>query len=158
MAENEISFTKVALPYGWLGNMAPFPVSWEGKRWGSTEALFQALRFSEDSPIREKIRAAASPFAAKLIAKKHAPLRSIVPLSKEDLDHMRLCLYLKYEQHEAVCRDLMATETATLIEDCTARPHGSGKFWGAVRCPNGWDGQNWLGKLWMELRQAASET
>ena len=27
---NVIAFTKVALPYGWLGNMAPFPVKHEG--------------------------------------------------------------------------------------------------------------------------------
>lgn len=27
---NIITFTKVKLPYGWLGNMAPFPLSIDG--------------------------------------------------------------------------------------------------------------------------------
>lgn len=37
---NEIWFTKVDLPYGWLGNMAPYPVLHDGCRWLTTEALF----------------------------------------------------------------------------------------------------------------------
>ena len=41
-----ISFSKVALPYGWLGNMAPYPIIYEGKRWRTIEALFQSLRFN----------------------------------------------------------------------------------------------------------------
>ena len=41
---NEIWFTKVNLPYGWLGNMAPYPVLHDGCRWLTTEALFQAMR------------------------------------------------------------------------------------------------------------------
>jgi hypothetical protein len=27
---NEIAFTKVDLPFGWLGNMANFPIRYEG--------------------------------------------------------------------------------------------------------------------------------
>jgi predicted NAD-dependent protein-ADP-ribosyltransferase YbiA (DUF1768 family) len=41
---NEIWFTKVNLPYGWLGNMAPYPVLHDGCSWLTTEALFQAMR------------------------------------------------------------------------------------------------------------------
>ena len=44
-----ISFTKVSLPFGWLGNMSPFPILYEGKEWKTTEALFQALRFDDES-------------------------------------------------------------------------------------------------------------
>ena len=65
-----IAFTKVALPFGWLGNMAPYPVTYGGKAWRTTEALFQALRF-EDESIREAIRQEKSPMAAKLVAKRH---------------------------------------------------------------------------------------
>ena len=39
--ESIIAFTKVALPFGWLGNMAPYPVTYGGKAWRTTEALFQ---------------------------------------------------------------------------------------------------------------------
>ena len=61
-----IAFTKVTLPYGWLGNMAPFPVLYGLLEWRTTEALFQALRFAADDPVRELIRAEKSPMAAKM--------------------------------------------------------------------------------------------
>lgn len=54
---NVITFTKVALPYGWLGNMSPHPIVVAGKTWKTAESLFQALRFAEDDPVREEIRA-----------------------------------------------------------------------------------------------------
>jgi hypothetical protein len=28
-----ISFTKVPLPYGWLGNMSPFKIKYNGAQW-----------------------------------------------------------------------------------------------------------------------------
>lgn len=149
-----ISFTKVSLPYGWLGNMAPFPVVHEGVEWRTTEALFQALRFAPDSPIRELIREQKSPMAAKMLAKKHADARVVTPLTDADLDLMRLVLRLKVEQHPKVKQDLLATGDAWIVEDVTKRPGGSGVFWGAALMPDGtWQGGNALGELWMELRQ-----
>lgn len=38
---DRLTFTKVRLPHGWLGNMAPFSVVFDGKPWRTTEALFQ---------------------------------------------------------------------------------------------------------------------
>jgi len=65
-----IKFTKVSLPFGWLCNMAPFPVMYNEKKWLTIEALFQALRF-EDEKIIEEIRLEKSPMGAKMKAKKH---------------------------------------------------------------------------------------
>lgn len=65
-----ITFTKVKFPYSWLGNMAPYPVEYDGQRWRTTEALFQVLRF-KDTAIREAILEAKSPLGAKMIAKRH---------------------------------------------------------------------------------------
>jgi hypothetical protein len=36
-----IGFTKVALPFGWLGNMAPFPVVWEGVTWKTSDRIIE---------------------------------------------------------------------------------------------------------------------
>ena len=47
-----IAFTRVKLPYGWLGNMAPYPVTWRGQSYRTTEAPYQAMRFT-DLSIRE---------------------------------------------------------------------------------------------------------
>ena len=60
-----IAFTKVDLPFGELGNMSPHRITYEGKRYKTAEALFQALRF-EDEEIREELRSLASPMAVKM--------------------------------------------------------------------------------------------
>ena len=38
------------------------------------------------------------------------------------------------------------------MEDCSNRRRGSGMFWGMAVVDGQWEGENWLGKLWMELR------
>ena len=58
-----VTFTKVKLPNGWLGNMAPYPLEYEGVTYRTSEALFQALRFAL-GPIREVI------MGAKMVAKR----------------------------------------------------------------------------------------
>ena len=150
-----IAFTKVAAAYGWLGNMAPYPIHYMDKDWRTTEALFQAMRF-RDEEIIELIRKEKSPMSAKMIAKSHKDKMTIVPMSEQDLDNMRLCLNLKLEQHDYLVKSLLDTGDHELIEDVSKRPHGSGMFWGAAwnmtAEPFFWDGHNWLGKLWMELR------
>jgi hypothetical protein len=40
-----IWFKKVAEPYVWLGNMAPYPITYKGIVWPTSEALFQSLRY-----------------------------------------------------------------------------------------------------------------
>lgn len=150
---NEISFTKVKLPFGWLGNMAPYPNIVDGHTWPTSEALFQALRFSDDQ-IRQDIRTQKSPMAAKMVAKRNREQMVVAPQSDQDLANMRRVLRLKVEQHPSLRVALLDTGDARIIEDCTARPRGSGLFWGAAKTPQGWwNGENWLGKLWEELRE-----
>jgi predicted NAD-dependent protein-ADP-ribosyltransferase YbiA (DUF1768 family) len=157
MESKVIAFTKVSLPYGWLGNMSPFPIEYDGKMWRTTEALFQALRFNDDS-IRELIREQKSPMAAKMIAKKNRELMSIVPLSEEDYLNMMMCLILKLKYHPALIDELVATGKSTIIEDVTLRGNrGSNLYWGALLNSKGeWIGENNLGKAWMHLRQLYS--
>lgn len=138
--------------YGWLGNMSPFPVAYEGKEYRTTEALFQCLRVSDEG-TRELIRAEASPMAAKFKAKALAHMRTTEPLSEADLDLMRLCLKLKIERHPQLRRWLVQTADLPIVEDCSRRPHGTGLFWGAAHVQGDeWNGQNKLGVLWEELR------
>lgn len=150
---NEIAFTKVALPYGWLGNMSPHMVKYDGKLWKTSEALFQGLRFWDFPEIREEIRNAKSPMAAKMIAKKYRKLLNGKVMDEDDLKRMKLVLMLKLERNPDLKRKLLATGNSVIIEDCSKRKGGSGKFWGAARTENGWEGENHLGKLWMEIRE-----
>jgi ribA/ribD-fused uncharacterized protein len=150
----DISFTKVALPFGWLGNMSPFPVEYNGKVWRTTEALFQALRF-EDEDIIEAIRLEKSPMGAKMKAKGNRSSMVVEQLSDKDIDNMIMCINLKLEQHPHLKDELLNTDGFVIVEDVTSRPRGSGLFWGAAKTEAGnWDGRNILGKIWMDARDS----
>lgn len=153
---NIIAFTKVKLPYGWLGNMAAYPVTHEGLEYRTTEALFQALRFSKFPEIAEKIRQEKSPMSAKMVAKGHKDLleqSGYELLGQQDWEYMKLCLRLKVEQHPQLKQMLLDTGEDKIVEDCSSRPQGTGLFWGAEYKDGKWSGKNILGKLWMQLRQ-----
>ena len=147
----EIIIGKVKDEHGCWSNMAPFPVEYDGKFWLTSEALFQALRFDHEG-IRSEIRQQKSPMAAKMIAKKHKTMMIIDPMSAVDLENMRRCLRLKFDQHLELPDLLLQTGEALIVEDCTRRQRGSGLFWGAALIDGEWFGQNWLGRLWMETR------
>jgi ribA/ribD-fused uncharacterized protein len=163
---SEISFTKVDLPYGWLGNMSPHVVKYQNKWYRTTEALFQTMRYEGFPEVQEEIRDAKSPMTAKMKAKKHKALidgrETPVEREAKDLERMRTCLLLKLAEHPVLKRHLLATKDATIIEDCSSRPRGSGLFWGMARIESRredgsiaveWKGRNELGKLWMALRE-----
>lgn len=150
-----ILIRKVKDPHGSYGNMAPFPVTWEGREYRTSEALFQAMRF-DDEEIREAIRAEKSPMSAKFVAKRYKAEMTVTPMSEEDLENMRICLRLKMDQHPDLLKELIATDEE-IVEDCTKRQRGSGLFWGAADNDGEWTGQNWLGKLLMELRDQLLE-
>lgn len=151
----EIAFTKVKLPFGWLGNMSPHLIEAFGRTWRTSEALFQALRF-DSHEIREKIRSQKSPMAAKFKAKKHRDKMTVEPLSETDIQNMRFCVMLKAQQHDDLRQMLLETGDMRIIEDCTNRGRrGSNLFWGAMNDGDDeWEGYNGLGVIWMEVRDA----
>ena len=147
-----IIIRKVNEPHGWWGNMAPYSVEYEGETYRTTEALFQALRF-DDEEVIGAIRENPSPMGAKFVSRGHREKMVVEPMSEQDLDNMRMCLRLKIEQHRELAGKLLGTGDEEIVEDCTRRQHGSGLYWGKAEQEDGtWEGQNWLGKLWMELR------
>jgi len=157
MMEGVIAFTKVALPYGWLGNMSPYPLDFGGITWRTSEALFQSLRFT-DNDIKELIRAEKNPMGAKFVMKANKESITTEPHSEKDVFNMKMCLRLKLEQHPKLKEELLNTGDLIIIEDVTARgDKGGNLFWGAMLVENEdgfhWVGTNTLGKLWMELRE-----
>lgn len=154
---NVIAFTKVGLPYGWLGNMAPFPVVYGGKRYLTSEALFQCLRYEGNPEVQQKIRECPSPMGAKMQAKKYKHLitGTVEMLGVEDVDRMLLCLRLKLAAYPRLQSALLATGEKVIIEDVGRRASKSGMFWGAKwdDSQSQWVGQNMLGSLWMHLRE-----
>lgn len=149
-----ISFTKSNLPFGWLGNMSPYPIEFNGKTWRTAEALFQSMRFS-DTDIIVAIWREKSPMGAKIVAKKNADKMTIQPLSEQDLANMLNILRLKIEQHSQLKEELLKTGNEIIIEDVTSRanPKTNNMIWGMAQLPDGsWVGKNVLGNLWMKVR------
>jgi predicted NAD-dependent protein-ADP-ribosyltransferase YbiA (DUF1768 family) len=97
---------KVAEAYGWMGNMAPYPITVEGKIWRTSEALFQGMRF-DDEVIKEIIRKEKSPMAAKMKAKKYSNQMVVVPMSELDVDQMKKCVRMKFDQHPELKKMLL---------------------------------------------------
>lgn len=155
----KIGFTKVSLPYGWMGNMSPYPINYNSKEWRTTEALFQSMRF-DNNDIIEAIRKEKSPMGAKFKAKANKHLMKVEPMSEEDLDNMRICVHLKLEQHPDLIKKLIDTGDSYIFEDVSSRrSRSSSLFWGAYEDELGKIiGDNHLGNILMDIRNVYSNT
>lgn len=152
-SENTVlTIRKVNEPNGWMGNMSSLPVRVEGVRYPTLEHLFQSMRFEEEG-IQKEIRESKSPMSSKMVMKKHKEKMVIVPRSERDLDLMRSVLRIKLEFYPKLRDELMNQDPdSIIIEDCTKRSGVSSTFWGMKIVEGEWIGENWLGRLWMELR------
>ena len=152
-----IWFKKVADPYGWMGNMAPYPITYNGKVWRTSEALFQSLRYA-DPVIIEQIRQQKSPMGAKLVAKSSVNIvhRVIDAMSPQDVVNMEMCVLLKFQQHPDIAKLLKATAPNPIYEDATNRNKVNDLFWGAHRNPQNpnhpINGLNKMGEILMQVR------
>jgi ribA/ribD-fused uncharacterized protein len=138
-----IRFYSTIAEYGQFSNFAPFPFELDGQEWPTSEHYFQAQKF-EIAEYRERIRTAASPMlSARLGRSRKVPIRTDWEAVK--LDVMRRAVRQKFRSHPALAALLLSTGDEPLIE---AAPRDY--FWGAGAKGTG---QNWLGKILMELRE-----
>ncbi len=138
-----IRFYSTKHSYGEFSNFAAFPFTLDDKQWSTSEHYFQAQKFS-DEEYRERIRQAPSPMtAARLGRSRNVPIRS--DWEKVKLDVMRLAVRTKFSVNAQLIALLLNTGNEELIE---AAPNDS--FWG---CGADGTGQNWLGRILMEIRQ-----
>jgi len=127
-----------------LSNFSSFEIVWRGLRFATSEHAYHWEKFeSVNADAALTIRRAASAHDAFKRAGEKKWLR------RDDwddvkIDIMREILRAKADQHEYVTRKLLATGERELIENSWRDD-----FWGWG--PNK-DGQNMLGKLWMEIR------
>jgi ribA/ribD-fused uncharacterized protein len=151
-----IPFRKIDEPQGWLGNMSRHslrvPRTPQGVLFPTSEHYFQCERFN-DPAIRQSILSKGSPMSCKMVAKKHRPNMVIAERTEEDLNIMRRTIRLKLENHPVLRKNLLALPSdAVIIEDSSNRGGESAVFWGMQLRDGVWKGENWLGRLWMELR------
>lgn len=147
-----LSFRKVDETLGWLSNMSPHPVRFRTILYPTCEHFFQCLRF-ENQEIRKEILKKKSPMSAKMISKKYKDEMVIIPRSQVDLDLMRTVIRMKMVFYPKLRNELILQDSnSVIIEDCSKRGGESSKFWGMKLTDDQWEGQNWLGRLWMEYR------
>ncbi len=149
--------------FGFLSNFHPAAVALDGEHWPTVEHYYQAQK-SPDPGYRAAVRSAASPGQAKRLgAAPDGPRRvsqrswfrrhGRQPRADWDavkVDVMRKAVRAKFAQHPTLAERLLATTPAELVEDST-----TDAFWGV-----GVDGrgQNWLGRVLMEVRSELGET
>lgn len=126
-----------------LSNFSAFMVQCAGLLFPTSEHAYHWHKFPDDPLKRRAIQIATSAHNAFKMAERWKQYRR-PDWDAVKLNIMRHILRLKAEQHEYVRRKLLATGDRELIEDSWRD-----SFWGWG--PNR-DGQNMLGKLWMEIR------
>lgn len=145
-----IVFAKTNEPFGSLSNMASgYPLFINDNIIPSSEALYQAMRYSLFPHIQHEIISQHSPMTAKMISKKY---HTYTRQDWEDIKIkvMRWALQVKLSQHWTKFSALLdATGNKPIVEYST-----KDKVWGATKISDTQlSGVNALGRLLMELRE-----
>ena len=117
-----------------------------GIKFTSSEAIYHALKFPENSEIQSKIAIEKSPMTAKRIAQSYSfKIRS----DWEDIKvcAMRIALRIKALECEDFYKLLLSTNPKEIVEISR-----KDDFWGTYSYGEKLVGKNVLGRLLMELR------
>lgn len=135
--------------FGGLSNMASgFPIIINEINYKTSEALYQACKFSKYPEVQNEIINARSPMTAKMNAKKHSEY------IRDDWDSikvqiMRWCLSLKLSfNYTKFASLLLSTGNKPIVEHSK-----KDIYWGAKIENDKIVGINALGRLLMELRE-----
>ncbi|KAI9570621.1 DUF1768-domain-containing protein [Boletus coccyginus] len=137
-------------PFYEFTNFSSHDVIYKGKRYPTSEHLFQALKFLDDHPeIAERIRNCGDrPMSAFDEAHRYQQwVRS--DWRQVNIEKMEVALRLKFTQHPALKTLLLGTGDADLVED-SPRDY----FWGIGADHSG---RNELGKALVRLREELRE-
>lgn len=126
-----------------FSNFSAFAIMWKGKYCMTTEHAYHTEKF-EDEIMKEEIRKTMSAHDSQKLSHIYKDKY------KKDWGHVKVgimkeILHEKVRQHPYVMKKLLESGDRELIEDSWRDD-----FWGWG--PNK-DGQNMLGKLWMQVRE-----
>ena len=147
-------FQKTRDRNGAFSNMAGgMPILVCGIEIRSTEAYYQAMKFPDHPQVQELVLRERSPMIAKRVAYEHQDkIRS--DWLKINVPVMRHALRLRHAHHRETMTELFIRTEDRPIVEISMRDD----FWGAKPTGDGWAiGRNVLGRLWMEVRQQASD-
>lgn len=130
-----------------FSNFSSFMLEWKGNLYMTSEHAYHSERF-DDEKMKEAIRSMRSAHDAFTYAQENKQL-SRSDWNDIKLGVMKTILRAKVAQHPYVKKKLLASGERVLIEDSWRDD-----FWG---WGSNKDGQNHLGKLWMEVREEVKE-
>lgn len=112
-----------------------YPFEVEGVRWRSSEELYLAGEFSNDTAehqaIQEELRAAKSPYAAKRFVKGKHKKQVREDFAEFRTQWMLWCVWQKcLHNSDFRCKLLSIPENVILVEETTTDTGGSGRIWG----------------------------
>lgn len=126
-------------------NFSAFQVEWRDVLWPTVEHAYQAAKFmGVSSDVVELIKNARSPHDAQKIANEYKVQR-VTDWNEIKVGIMKEINRCKIDQHPYVLKKLLESGNRIIIEDSW---RDSEWGWGENR-----NGENLLGKLWMELRE-----
>jgi ribA/ribD-fused uncharacterized protein len=126
-----------------FSNFAAFSVVWRDRVWQTSEHAFQAAAFDDEEVIEMIFAATSAHDALKLAIQYQEKIRPQWEEQKYGI--MKDICRTKLTQHPYILKSLITSGTASLVEDSP-----KDDCWG--RGPD-WNGNNNLGKIWMELRE-----
>ena len=143
-------FKKTHEEWGGYSNMASgYPLLINNFNIRSSEALYQALKYTEHPDIQLKILEQSSPMSAKMVAK---PFKELIRPDFEiiKIRIMKWCIYAKLLcNYEKFSKLLLESENKIIVEESRRD-----NFWGAKRTPDDkLIGVNVLGRILMEARE-----
>ena len=146
-------FTKSA--WGAFSNFQPLAVPILAGPWTfiSSESVYQACKFPERPDVQRRI--AEAPTAREAAAIGRTPGLGIDPgWTAQRVDVMRWVLRMKREANrDEIDAALAATGERPIVEVSTRDA-----WWGARSVADRYEGNNVLGRLWMEIRQQLRES
>jgi ribA/ribD-fused uncharacterized protein len=135
-------------PHAYLSNFSPHGFELDGLYWPTAEHYFQAQKFA-GTDHAEQIRRARTPKEAKRLGRTRAyPLRTDWETVKDDVMHR--AVLRKFETHDALGEQLLATGNEALVENAPGD-----YYWG---CGADGSGLNRLGTILMDVRAVLRET
>jgi ribA/ribD-fused uncharacterized protein len=130
-----------------LNNFSPHAVEFRGKLYPTAEHAYQATKCT-DPQGQEEIRNARSPLMAKSLANEKYRGARDPDWDSKKLVVVEEILRAKVEQHAEAREALAKSGGEEIVEDSP-----TDYFWGAGADGSG---QNFLGKIWMKIRDTAT--
>jgi len=139
-------FMRTSEAFGAFSNMhAGFPLKLCGFNVPSTENYYQAMRYTHLPEIQEKILAEGRPMISKRLAYEHID-RTRSDWDKVKISVMRYALRLRYGHHPKEMTRVFDETKGRPIVEISRRDD----FWGTREVDDRLEGQNILGRLWIQ--------